>query len=261
MQLTLARPLDWPWRFVLLTSYAIVNVVLTLMAVRLGPEYVEDWHTFEAVVRAANPYAVTDPIPFVWSPVTVPLIEGIAALGYWPWVVAHVAVVFLLRSPLLIGLVLVSYGFAFDTAQGNTLTFSLIAGMLALRGSRAGSLAYLALLVLIPRPLLVPLGAWIVWRQPEMRWPFAAMIVAHAAIVLASGLAGEWIAAVLAYGGPAWDIGPTAIVGAWWLVVGVPLAGWLTLRGRIGWAGLAMSPYILPQYLAWPLVELEGRKR
>lgn len=253
MERTLPRPLVIPWRFVLLTSYAIVNIALVVMAVRVGPDVAQDWWIF-AALEADNLYANPDPIPFVWSPPMGWIMVAVASVGYWPWVVAHVASVFLLRSPLLIGLVLVSYGFWFDTAQGNTLTFSLVAGMLALRDSRWGSFAYLGLFVLMPRPLLLPLAVWLVWKRPELRWPATGMAFIAAVLTLASGQMGQWLETLLSYRGPAWDIGPTAVLGAWWLAVGIPLAAWFTYRGHVGWAGLAMSPYILPQYLVWPLV-------
>jgi hypothetical protein len=45
-------------------------------------------------------------------------------------------------------------------------------------------------------------------------------------------------------------------MGQWWLVVGIPLAAWLTVRGRVGWAALAASPDWLPYYLLMPILEL-----
>lgn len=253
------RPLLIPWRFVLLSSYVIVNVGLTLTMVSLGPEAGQDWQVFSAL-RPDTMYITVDDVPFIWSPVAGWLMIGAVQFGYWVWLVLHVAVVFLLRSPLLIGLVLVSYGFWFDTAQGNTLTFSLIAGMLALRGSQAASLAYLALFVLIPRPLLLPLAVWIFWKQPAARWPFVAMLFVHAAAVFASGHAAPWIEVMLEYSGPAGVFDWAAILGPWWLPIGLPISAWLTSRGRVGWAGMVVSPYLLPQYLIWPLIEL-GRQR
>ena len=45
---------------------------------------------------------------------------------------------------------------------------------------------------------------------------------------------------------------------AWfrWLLIGVPLATWLTVKGRPGFASLAASPYWLPYYLLFLLLEL-----
>jgi hypothetical protein len=54
----------------------------------------------------------------------------------------------------------------------------------------------------------------------------------------------------------AWDLGPTRFLGMAWLIIGVPLAAWLTWKGRVGWAGLAMSPYVPPVYLMLLLFEL-----
>jgi hypothetical protein len=36
----------------------------------------------------------------------------------------------------------------------------------------------------------------------------------------------------------------------------VPLAAWLTLRGKLGWASLAISPYLLPYYFQMLGLEL-----
>jgi hypothetical protein len=79
--------------------------------------------------------------------------------------------------------------------------------------------------------------------------------------VAATGYAVDWISAMLAYGSaPAYNMGPSRVFGVWWLAIGLPLAAWMTLKCRVGWAGLAISPYVLPQYLMWPLVELPERR-
>jgi len=50
--------------------------------------------------------------------------------------------------------------------------------------------------------------------------------------------------------------GPPAWLGSAWLLIGVPLGAWLTWRGRVGWAGLAISPYWLMPYYLMLLLEL-----
>ena len=45
------------------------------------------------------------------------------------------------------------------------------------------------------------------------------------------------------------NLSPSRFVGLAWLIIGLPLAAWLTVRGRIGWAAMAISPYLLPYYL------------
>lgn len=260
-----ARRYVVPWRFVLITSYIIVNVILALSSFRPDAFVSQDWALWNKLserLAAGNLYQIDGTIWFVWSPLMAPVMIGATMMGYWAWVAAHIAAVLLLRSPLLIALMLVSYGFWIDTAHGNTLTFVLVAGLLALQGGRVAALAYLALLILMPRPLQIPLGVWLVWRDRSLLWPFVAMVLVHGAIVLATGYAVPWLTAMLAYDGPAgWTFGPTAYVGVWWLVLGIPLAIWLTWRGHVGWAGLAVNHYLLVQYLMWPLLELNARRR
>lgn len=255
-----ARAAGIPWRVVLLASYIGVNLILIPTKVRLDPALPMDWQTFSALPAAiadGTIYDLHDAAPFTWSPVAAWIMAGVTMVGYWPWVVAHVAAVLLLRDVRLIGLVLVSYGFWWDTAQGNTLTFALVAGMLALTGSRPAALVYLGLFVLIPRPLMAPLALWLLWSDRSLLRPLAAMAVLHVAIVVISGYGLIWPAAVLRYELPEGiTIGPTALLGHWWLLVGIPLGLWLAWRGTIGWAGLAVSPYVLPQYVLWPLLDL-----
>lgn len=244
------------WRAMGIATYVVLNLTLVWSTVALGPEVGQDWELWTAVATSSNPYGTQTSVPFVWSPVMVPVMSAIVAIGYWPWVLVHLVSVLVLRSVPLIGLVLVSYGFWFDVAQGNTLTFSLVAGMLALGGSRWGAIAFFALLVLMPRPLMAPLALWLLWRDRSLVRPVAAMVVFHAAIVVASGWGAPWLQAMAIYSGPAEGYGLPVLLGAWWLPVAIPLAALMAWRGHVGWAGLAISPYVLPQYLVWPLVEL-----
>jgi hypothetical protein len=217
------------------------------------------WSALPAAVANGTIYDLDTPVVFVWSPVAAWIMAGVALVGYWPWVIAHFAAVLLVRTPLLVGLLLVSYGVWFDAAQGNTITFVLVAAILALRGGRTTRLVYLGLLLLIPRPLMVPLAIWLLWHDRSLWRPFAAIFVIHAAFVVASGYALPWIEAMLAADiAPGVTIGPTAWFGKWWLLAGVPLGAWLAWRRHFGWAGVAVSPYITPQYVIWPLLELAG---
>jgi hypothetical protein len=38
------------------------------------------------------------------------------------------------------------------------------------------------------------------------------------------------------------------------------MAGWLTCKGLVGWAGLALSPYVWPYYLLFGLLPRSDRK-
>ena len=260
----LPAPRPIPWKFVLLASYVGVNLVLIPTKIVLGPDVGVDWLLFRQLPHAINDgtiYEIGRPaVWFVWSPVAAWVMAGVAVLGYWVWAGVHVACVLLLRKPLLIGLVLISYAFWFDVAQGNTATFVFIAGALAMAGSRGASLVYLGLLLLMPRPLMAPIAVWLLWKDRSLWRPFAAIFVIHAVLVLASGDLLPWMATLLEYQlSPGLTIGPTALVGRWWLLVGIPLGAWLAWRGHLGWASLAVSPYITPQYLLFILWELVPR--
>ncbi|MGI8828881.1 MAG: hypothetical protein ACR2I5_03795 [Candidatus Limnocylindria bacterium] len=98
--------------------------------------------------------------------------------------------------------------------------------------------------------------------MPEIRGQAAAIFAIHGAVVLASGLTADWVANVVAHGAPLGNYGPSAQIGViLWLVIGIPLGVFLALRGRVGWAGLAVSPYWLAGYLMMPLVELRHPAR
>ena len=256
------RPI--PWKFVLLASYVGVNLILVPMKIVLGPDKAVDWDIFRRLpdaIASGSVYDLGTAVPFAWSPVAAWIMAGVALVGYWPWVVAHIAAALLLyRTPLLLALVLVSYSFWFDVAQGNTVSLAFIAGILALQGSRPAGLAYLGLLLLVPRPLMAPLAIWLLWHDRSLWRPFAMLFVLHAALVLVSGDALTWLGLMISYDlAPGITIGPSAWLGRLWLLVGIPIAAFAALRGNFGWAGLAMSPYITPQYPLMLLWELAPR--
>jgi len=256
----------FPWKFVLLASYVGVNLALIPTKIVLGPDVAIDWEIFRrlpAAIANGTVYDLDMRVPFTWSPVAAWIMAGVSYVGYWPWAVAHVAAALLLvRTPLLLGLVLVSYSFWFDVAQGSTVTLAVIAGILALQGSRSASLVFLGMLLLMPRPIMAPLAIWLLWHDRSLWRPFAALFVLHATLVIVSGSALPWLETLVSYDlAPGVTIGPTAWIGRWWLLAGIPLAVWLTLRGHVGWAGLAASPYITPQYPLVVLFELAPHHR
>jgi hypothetical protein len=156
-------------------------------------------------------------------------------------------------------LLLASWPFAFDLQLGNVMTFVLLAAAWALRGNRIAALVFIAFCLLFPRPLMLPIAAWLLWRQPWLRWPAVVLFMIHAGLVLASGQGGAWVARLLSSTDEiesVFNIGPTAMVGLWWLLLGIPLGAWLFWRGRVGLAGLAISPYLLPYYLMVALLDL-----
>ena len=81
------------------------------------------------------------------------LLGILSAVGITAWRVAHFVALALLGSPKLALLLLVCYPFWFDVATGNLLVFVLLAAAWAYRGNRLATGIYLALCVLVPRPV------------------------------------------------------------------------------------------------------------
>lgn len=227
-----------------------------------------DWEQYveagRRVFTGGDLYAVTDTYAFHYSPVFAWLFGPLAAIGTAGWRLLHlVAMLALPTWPMRI-LGLVSWPFWYDLEAGNVLAFVVLAAAWSLRGNRVAIAAYLALLLLVPRPLMVPVAAWILWTKPEWRIPFAITFAAHGVIVVATGWADDWAGALLAAGGDVGipsNVGPSRFIGTLpWLMIGLPLSAWLTLRGRLGLASLAASPYWLPYYLLLLLLELRDMR-
>lgn len=225
-----------------------------------------DWRTYVEAsqrVRIGGLYEVTDSYGFRASPVLAWAFALIAPIGPSLWRLLHVGAALLMPTWPLRLAVLVAWPFWFDVQHGNLLTFELLAAAWALGGSRTASIAYLGLTLLTPRPLLLPIAGWLLWRRAELRIPFLAMFAIHAIAVLATGWATGWLGQLVASTDEVhsiWNLGPSRIIGLWWLVAGVPLALWLVRRGRLGLASLAFSPYWLPYYLLFTLVDLPGAR-
>ena len=240
--------------------YIGVNLLLAKYVTLSPPDWDLLWSDIPDLVASGDLYGPR-PMVFAWSPVAAWLLVPVAWLGFFPYAAAHVLTVLLLRRAELILLMFLSWGFWIDVLAASTMTFVVVAGILALRGSRIAALVYLAFCVLMPRPLQIPLAVWLLAHDRGLWRPFAGLFAVHAALVIFSGQAVEWIGAMVRYSGsPVSDMGPTAIFGASWLVIGLPLAAFLTWRGWFGLAGLAMSPYLHGQYLLMPFIDLETRR-
>lgn len=224
-----------------------------------------DWSQYVEASRRLNGgdlYAVTDIYAYHYSPVLAAVFGPLSAIGTVGWRLLHVAAALALPTWPMRLLALVSWPFWYDVETGNLVVFVVLAAAWALRGSRLAAGGYLLLLLLIPRPLMLPVALWLLWKEPAMRAPFAVGLVAHTVAVLATGWGPGWVEALAAAGGdvaiPS-SIGPSRFIGALpWLAIGLPLAVWLTARGRLGLASLAASPYWLPYYLLVMLLELRG---
>jgi hypothetical protein len=159
----------------------------------------------------------------------------------------------LILLPPVLGLaVLATWAFWADVAMGQTITFAFVLAVIALRGSRWAGVAFLVYVTLMPRPLMLPVAAWLLWKQPGVRVPFLAISVIHLGLVMWMGWAGTWVMSLLtATGDMALPVNysPSRWLGLWWILVGVPLALWLFRRGQLGLASLALSPYLFPYYL------------
>ena len=227
-----------------------------------------DWGQYVEASRRVDGgelYAVTDTYGYHYSPMLAYLFGPLSLIGTLGWRLLHVAAALAMPTWPMRLLALASWPFWYDVEAGNILTFTVLAAAWALRGSRVGTGAYLILVVLIPRPLMIPVAAWLLWQRPEWRLPFAGAFAAHAVAVFATGWGSAWVGSMLAAGGDVAiqsNVGPSRFIGTLpWVVIGLPLAAWLTWKGRPGFASLAASPYWLPYYLLMLLLELPNRPR
>lgn len=248
------------WRKPIWVGLLALNFILVIRIIT-WPDWwsggdVRTW----AEVDLSNPYALspTGWMPYRYSPVAAWILQPLAlAVGPTGFVVGHFAV--LLVLPRKLGLIVaVSVPFWFDLLWGNVFTLVFVAAYWAMRGNRLGTLAFLALTLLMPRPVQGPLLLWLLWQQPWARLPFVALMLGHAVLVLASGLAPEWLGVLTSTSGDeanlGSNLGPTRLFGTAWLVVGIPLALYL-FRTRPGLAGLVLAPYVLGQYWLLALVD------
>lgn len=198
---------------------------------------------------------------FRWSPLIAWLFVPISAAGPYVWAFAHVAVLALVPNRRLAVLVLLSWPFWFDLATGNVMTFVFVAALWALRGHRVASILVLGLAMLVPRPLMIPLVVWLLWKQPWTRPVALGLVALHLAGLALVGWTAAWLVRLGEVApsqiGTPFDVGPARLVGALWAPIGLVMAAVLLWRGRVGWASLAASPYWLPYYLFMPLLELD----
>lgn len=249
------------WRQTLLIAYVAVNVALIVLRIRPSEERI-DWRLFSqlpGLLESGTLYAQTEAGRWVWSPVAAWIMAGVTTIGYWPWLGVHFAALAFLRDWRLIGLALVTWGFWVDVQQGHHLVFVTLAAVFAVRGSRPAAVIYFALFLLAPRPLEVPLAAWLLWRDRALWKPWVVVFAVHAALVLASGYGPEWIASMSRQTISGWNLSPAYWLGLAWLIVGIPLGVWLTVKGWPAVAGLAVSHYVLPQYILFVLVDVATR--
>jgi hypothetical protein len=267
----LLRDLGRRWRASSVVARALWTVVATanlvLVVIMIAGFFVSDvgydWLIFQEAGRRAFEGGLYDwegVYAWSYSPLLAYVFAALLPAGFLGWSLLHVAAVLTLRDRWLIPITLLSWPFWVDLYNGNTMTFVFVAAAGAVRRGPVATVAYLALCLLMPRPVMLPLMLWVLWTQPRARIWFAVLLVLSGLLVLVTGQAAAWVDALLrvptAVVESSRDIGPARLLGIWWLPLGALLAAALTITGRVGWASVAASPYLLPQYLLMLLLEL-----
>jgi hypothetical protein len=255
---------------VVLTVVATVNFylfILTDWSMLRGSDG-PDWTIFTEAARrireGGDLYAVEADYAWRYSPFLAWAFVVIAPIGATVWRVLHVAAALSLPNRWLAAATLLAWPFWFDVEAGNLVTFAFALAAWALTGRGWAIGAYLGLLLLVPRPLMMPVAAWLLWQHPEWRMRFIAMVAVSAIAVALTGWSPEWIAALLASTDEmtsALNFGPSRLIGVAWIPIGIAIAALLTWRGRLGLASVAASPYWLPYYLVFALLELLPARR
>lgn len=241
-------------------------------------------------------YAWTDSYTFRYSPwaavLFTPLAPFTQPMAVWAWLALKVAVVVALAvslarrwpgsaAPLAAGMVLFFPPIWHDLALGNVSVFTVaVLWLLLVRADGQGGAAFGLLLLLAPKPHLLPIALWLALRRPRD--------ATAAAATLGLGV----VAGVFFFGAERWlewletfreplereftaNIGFSALLGPVGVVVGVAAAGVigaaaLARRGDMGLAlsflaGVALGPYTFIHYLAGLVVVvdpvLRGRPR
>jgi hypothetical protein len=210
----------------------------------------------EQVRQGLDPYVGGG---FIWSPVAAWLFVPLSLLGMWGWRLLHVVAALAMPSWRLRIATLAWWAFWIDAAFGDNMTFALLLAVWAATGKRWAQLGFVALVCLAPKPIFIPFLLWLLMTRPGLRQPAAAIIVANAALVALAGHGREWLQALAHRGSEltnVMNLSPSAVVGAWWLPVGITLAVLFYRRRLFGLAGLAFSPYWLPYYFLMPLLDL-----
>jgi len=242
---------------------AVVANAIGLVTIVIDHARPFDWDNYVEAARRFPLGTLYDwqyPYGYHYAPQLAPVLGVLTAPGILAWRAAHFVALALLPSRRLALLLLVSYPFWADVNTGNLMIFVLLAATWAFRGNPWATGAYLALCILIPRPIMLPLLAWLLWQRPAWRWPFAGMAVLVVLTAIPTGYLPDWLGSFLASGvkdvANDFNLSPSRFIGAAWLVIGLPLAAWLTIRGRVGWASMAISPYLLPYWVQMLGLEL-----
>jgi len=233
-------------------------------------------------------YAWTDTYTFRYSPWAAALFTPLAPLsepiGVWAWLALKVAAVAVVAVGLgrrwtgearwlVTGMVLFFPPIWHDLALGNVSVFTVaVLAVLLVRRDGVGGIAFGLLLLLAPKPHLLPLALWLAFRRPRD--------TVAAAATLGVGV----VAGVLVFGPDPWlqwlgtfreplereftaNIGFSGLLGQAGVVIGVAAAvvigaAALARRGDIGLglslvAGVVLGPYTFVHYLAGLVVMID----
>ncbi len=187
-----------------------------------------------------------------YSPLAVFPFVALAPVGETLWRVLLLALAFAL--PRRAGfLALASYPLWFAIHAGSVIVPVVVAAYWALRGRWWAIGAFLVLALLIPRPLMVPIVIWILWKEPKWRIPFGILFVVHLGLVAATGYLDDWVRVLIAAGAEqiesVFNVAPSVVIGPAWVVLAIPLAIWAFRARRPALSGLLIQPYWLPYYL------------
>lgn len=244
-----------------LNAYLMVLTDWTMLRGGAGADWTIFGEAGRRIASGGELYAVEENYAFRYSPVLAHAFGLIAAIGPLAWRLLHLAALgtlFWLDRRLAL-VALVSWPFWFDVEAGNLVTFGFVLAAWALAGRGWAIGGFLALSLLVPRPLMAPISVWLLWKHPDWRLPFVGLFTVHAVAVALTGWGPNWLAALAASTAETSSVlnfGPSRLIGAAWIPIGLAIAALLTWRGKVGLASLAASPYWLPYYILMPLLDL-----
>ncbi len=243
----------------LLAGYAAVNLIVLVL---LRPAPNADWATAWWPLQSWGQQLYDH--PWRYSPLLIPVVGIMVSGGPVALGIAHLGAIALLSrlGGRIMWLVGFSVFFWVDLIVGNVFTFVAVAAAFAIAGSRMGALWFIALTLLMPRPVQIPLAIWLVVHRPDLRLPALAITLVQIVGLVASGLGEAWIvslfgSASLTYA--SFSLGMGRIFGNQWILVGIPVATVMVWKGSAAvaaLAGIVASPFLLPQYLLMAVVAL-----